>query len=253
LCFTTKGLLFHYDMSAAETKAKESKRKQTRYEVSDDCRLRASISMKSSDAASANKEWSGTIVDMSSGGAHIRISLGAVAFTGDSCVLQLAHGGVKTAMRGTLAHYICSSRYSVCGVKFDAFSEGWDRPYQPYFKAIVASSTLKGGPTDSDRPDRYREEYSGAGHSKLVVWRDNKPERSVVAFDYAMAGYGAALSSVVPEMIKNKEQVTFRTVPGGAALTAEQLAKARWEYSLAASNLPAVIPPDIRRLLRLTS
>ena len=32
-----------------------------------------------------------------------------------------------------------------------------------------------------------------------------------------------------------------------------QEAEARWEFSLAASNLPAAIAPDIRRLLRLCS
>jgi hypothetical protein len=245
-------------MSSDEPKPKESKRKQTRYAVSDDCRIRASIKIRSSDAASANKDWPGTLVDMSAGGAHIQISLGAVAYTGDSCVLQLVHAGVKLEMRGTLAHYICSSRYSMCGVKFDAFSSGWEKPYQPFFKTVVASSTLKGGPTDSDLPGRYREEYLGAGQAKLVVWRDNKPERNLLGFDFTMARYAAALASVDPDMFKNKAEVGFRSTPmdngaPGLPLTQAQQAEARWEFSLAASNLPKAIAPDIRRLLRLVS
>lgn len=242
-------------MGLNDAKTKESQRKQVRYAVSDDCRLRSSIMVRSSDAASANKDWPGTLVDMSAGGAHIQISLGAVAFIGDSCVLKLSHGTVKTEMRGTLAHYICSSRHSVCGVKFDAFSEGWDKVYQTFLKAVVASATLKGGPTDSDTPDVYREEYLGPGHTKLVVWRDNKPERALVGFDYTMARYAAALTAAGTDMFKNKGAVGFRAAPGGPGgpLSATQEAEARWEFSLAASNLPAAIAPDIRRFLRLVS
>lgn len=245
-------------MDANDTKTKESQRKHVRYEVSDDCRIRASIRLKSSDAATANKEWSGTLVDVSAGGAHIQISLGAVAYTGDTCVLTLSHGGVKTELRGILAHYVCSARNSVCGVKFDAFSTGWDKAYLPYFKAVVASSTLKGGPAGSDVPGRYREEYSGPGHAKLVVWRDNKPERALIGFDYTMARYAAALMTVGPDMFKNKTEVGFRPAPtesgaGGGSLTKAQEAEARWEFSIAASNLPKAIAPEIRRLLRLVS
>jgi len=245
-------------MGANDAKAKESQRKQTRYAVSEDCRIRASIRVRSSDAASANKDWPGTLVDMSAGGAHIQISLGAVAYIGDSCVLKLAHGVVKTELRGILAHYVCSSRHSVCGVKFDAFSEGWDAAYQLFLKAVVASATLKGGPTDSDSPGRYREEYLGPGHAKLVVWRDNKPERALVGFDYTMARYAAALAMAGADMFKNKEEVGFRRAPTergdtGAPLSPAQEAEARWEFSLAASNLPKTIPPDLRRFMRLVS
>ena len=244
-------------MSSNDAKTKESQRKHVRYELSDDCRLRASIMIRSSDPVSANKDWPGTLVDMSSEGAHIQISLGAVAYKGDSCVLTLTHGGVKLQLRGSLAHYVCSARHSVCGVKFDFFS-GPDKTYLHFFKAIVASSTLKGGSAGSDAPGRYREEYSGPGHVKLEVWRDDKPERALVGFDYTMARYAAALATAGADMFKNKAEVVFRAAPmdngaPGLPLTKAQEAEARWEFSLAASNLPKAIAPDIRRLLRLVS
>lgn len=246
-------------MDSNDAKTKESQRKQVRYAVSEDCRLRASIMIRSSDAASANKDWPGTMVDMSAGGAHIQISMAAVAYKGDSCVLTLAHGGVKLQVRGSLAHYICSARHSVCGVRFDSsFFGGPDKAYEPFFKAIVASATLKGGATGSDSPGRYREEYSGPGHTKLVVWRDNKPERALVGFDYTMARYGAVLMEAGADMLKNKELVRFKTAPTekggmGVPISHTHEADARWEFSLAASNLPAALAPDIRRLLRLVS
>lgn len=239
-------------MSSTDAKAGESKRKHVRYAVSEDCRVKASIRLRSSDEATASKDWPGTLVDVSAAGAHIQISLAAVAYQGDSCVLKLAHGGRKLEIRGILAHYVCAARYSVCGVRFDLAFAGADKAYEPFLKAVVASSTLKPGETGTE-PGRYREEYTGPGHTKLVVWRDNKPERTVVAFDYAMARYGAALNGAGPDMFKNKEQVGFRAVPGGGGLTKEQEAEARWEFSLAASNLPQTIPPDIRRFLRLVS
>ena len=241
-------------MSSNDAKTKESERKQTRYAVSDDCRLRASIMIRSSEADSASKDWPGTLVDMSASGAHIQISMAAVAYKGDSCVLKLAHGGVKTEMRGTLAHYICSARYSVCGVKFDYASA---QELQPYLKAIVASATLKAGEAAVES-GRYREEYRGPGQTKLVVWRDNKPERALVGFDYTMGRYGAVLTAAGPDMLKNKAEVRFKAAPTekgdtGAPLSQAQEAEARWEFSLAASNLPAAIAPDIRKFLRLVS
>jgi PilZ domain len=245
-------------MGSNDAKTRESQRKQMRYAVSEDCRLRASIRIRSSDPASADKDWPGTLVDLSAGGAHIQISIGAVAYIRDSCVVKLAHGAAKTEMRGTLAHYVCSSRHSVCGVMFDSFAAGWDKAYQPFFKAIVASATLKGGPTDSVSPRRYREEYSGPGYTKLVVWRDNKPERALVGFDYMMARYGAVLAAPGTDMVKNKAEVRFKAAPTesglpGAPLSPAQEAEASWEFSLAASNLPPTIAPDIRRFLRLVS
>jgi len=244
-------------MGSNDAKTKESQRKQTRYAVSDDCRIKAFIRIRSSDAATANKDWPGMLVDMSTGGAHIQISLGAVAYVGDSCVLTLSHAGVKLEVRGSLAHYVCSARNSVCGVKFDFFS-GPDKAYEAFLKTIMASSTLQGGTADSDMPERYKEEYSGPGHAKLVVWRDKKPERALVGFDYTMVRYAAALATVEADMFKNKAEVSFRAAPAagggiGGSLTKAQEAEARWEFSLAASNLPKTIAPDIRRLLRLVS
>ena len=124
--------------------------------------------------------------------------------------------------------------------------------------AAVASSTLTGGTTDSDRPGCYQEEYSGSGHAKLVVWRDKKSESAVVGFDYTMARYAAALATVGADMFKNKAEVGFRAAPTaggstGAHLVKAQEVEARWEFAIAASNLPKAIAPDIRRLLRLVS
>ena len=59
-------------------------------------------------------------------------------------------------------------------------------------------------------------------------------------------------------MFKNKAEVGFRAAPAekgdtGMALSHAQEAEARWEFSLAASNLPETIAPDIRKFLRLVS
>jgi hypothetical protein len=192
------------------------------------------------------------LVDVSAGGAHIQISLGAVAFNGDSCTLKLSHGPVKIQMRGILAHYVCSARISVCGVKFDyPNADEW----QPFLKAIVASSTLKPGETSTE-PGKYREDYTGPGHTKLVVWRDNKPERAVMGFEYVMGRYTAILDGAGADMFENKKKVIFKAAPGDGAdrpLSAVQETEARWEFSVAASNLPKIVPPDLRKYLRLIS
>ena len=241
-------------MSAEEAKTKESQRKEVRYAVSDDCRLRASIRLRSSDEATANKDWPGTLVDLSAKGAHIQISLGAVAYINNSCVLTISHGGIKTEMRGILAHYVCSARNSVCGVLFDSSYSGADKTYQPFFKAIVASAALTAGQAGTESAGRFREEYRGPGHAKLVVWRD-KQGGTLTGFDYTMGRFDASLATVGADMFKNKEQVHFKAAEGseGINLSRSQEVEARWEFSIAASNLPKTIAPDIRRLLRLVS
>jgi len=246
-------------MSSNDPKAKESKRKQVRYAVSDDCRLKASIKLRSADQDTANKEWPGTVVDMSAEGAHIQISLGAVAYTGDSCVLNLSLGGLKAELRGSLAHYVCSARTSMCGVKFDFSYAGSDKGYQSFYNAIVASSGLTAGQAGNESAGRYREEFRGPGAAKLTVWRNEAGAgATILGFDYAIARYGARLAAAGADMFKNKEGVKFYPVaPGGGdaggSLTKTQELDARWEFSLAASNLPKAVAPDIRRLLRLVS
>ena len=240
-------------MSSDDAKTKESKRKNVRYAVSDDCRLKASIKLRSADTATANKEWPGMVVDLSADGAHIQISLGAVAYIGDSCVLTLSHSGLKTEVRGSLAHYVCSSRYSVCGVRFDFSFSGADKAYQPFFKAITASSALAAGPAGSESAGRHREEYKGPEHAKLVVWRTEAGGgATILGFEYTMERFIAVLATVAEDMFKNKEQVRFKATDGSSLSKTQEL-DARWEFSLAASNLPKTIAPDIRRLLRLVS
>ncbi len=242
-------------MSSDNAKPKESQRQEVRYAVSDDCRVRASILIQSSDESSAKKEWPGTLVDVSAKGAHVQISLGAVAYIGNSCVVTLAHGGIKAEIRGSLAHYVCSARHSVCGVRFNFTSAGADKAYLPFFKALVAGASLAAGPVNAESPGRYREEFRGPSHAKLVVWRD-KPEGALTDFEYIMARYSAALTAAGADMFKNKEQVRFKAAEAGATgapLSRSQEAEARWEFSIAASNLPKALAPDIRRLLRLVS
>jgi hypothetical protein len=145
----------------------------------------------------------------------------------------------------------------VCGVNFDFSFAGEDKAYQPILKTIIASTSLKAGATGFE-PGRYREEYDAPGDAKLVVWRENKPGGAVVGFDYRIVRYHAMLATAGPDMFKNKGEVRFKAVPGkgvdsSAPLTPTQEAEARWEFSLAASNLPTTIAPDIRKLLRLVS
>jgi hypothetical protein len=245
-------------MSSDKAKSTDTKRKQPRYAVSDDCRLKAMIKLRSEDPATAAKDWPGTVVDLSASGAHVHISLGAVAYQGDSCVLTLSHGGIKADLRGLLAHYVCSARYSMCGVSFDTSYSGTEKSYQPFFKAIMASAGLEAGLAGAESAGRYLEEYRGPENARLKVWRD-KAGGALLGFDYSIARYGATLPTVGPDMFKNKEQVRFYAVASGGGdagihLTKNQELDARWEFSLAASNLPAkVFAADIRRLLRLTS
>jgi hypothetical protein len=73
-----------------------------------------------------------------------------------------------------------------------------------------------------------------------------------------MGRYAAALTAAGADLMESKKLVTFRSAPNdsgarGAPVSGSQEAEARWEFSVAASNLTTVIPPDIRKFLRLVS
>ena len=53
-------------------------------------------------------------------------------------------------------------------------------------------------------------------------------------------------------MVSFKAAPTESGAPGGP-LVSSQEAQARWEFSVAASNLPKTIPADVRKFLRLVS
>ena len=77
---------------------------------------------------------------------------------------------------------------------------------------------------------------------------------TILGFEYRIARYTAFLKEAGADMFKNKESVRFKVADGpDTPLAKPQELDARWEFSLAASNLPKSIAPDIRRLLRLVS
>jgi len=98
---------------------------------------------------------------------------------------------------------------------------------------------------------------SGAGEAFSSGHDLGTPEQAgaLLGFDFTMARYAASLDTVGEDMFKNKGQVQFKSATGsdGMALSRSHELDARWEFSLAASNLPKAIAPDIRRLLRLCS
>jgi len=246
--------MLRFAMSFSEAKPRENRRRRPRYAVSDNCRLRAALTLWSESAggsAGAKKDWSGTLVDLSATGAHIQISLAAVAYPGNNCVLKLGSGAVKIEIPGFIAHYVCAARYSVCGVSFDFAYPGVEKAYQRIFEVIVASAMLTAGPAGADAAGRHREAYDGANSARLLVWRD-RIGGAVTGFDFTMSRYSAVLPEVEGDTARIKESVRFKPTSstGGdtpSFLSRTQEADARWEFAIAASNLPAAVPADLRK------
>jgi hypothetical protein len=239
-------------MSTSETKPRENRRKKTRYAVSEDCRLRSALTLWGEGSGGAKKDWPGTLVDLSSNGAHVQISLAAVAYPGDNCRLKLGFGATKIEIPGVLAHYVCAARHSVCGMSFDFSYPGVEKAYQRIFEVVVASASLTAGPAGTDAMGRHREEYRGANSARLLVWRE-KLGGAVTGFEYIMSGYAAVLPEVEGDAARMKELIRFKPVsPADASdspsfLSKAQEADARWEFAIAASNLPAAVPADLRK------
>lgn len=244
-------------MKLDEPKDGKELRRKTRFAVSDDCVLSANLTLwnAADGSGGARKSWPATLVDASSNGAHVHLSLAAVATPGDSCILKVGYGRNKIEVRGTLAHYVCAARYSMCGLSFDFSYGGSERAYQRIYEVIVASASLAPSSAGGGSGGQVKEEYRGEKSALLQVWR-NRAGGPVSSFDYAMCRFEAFLPDADGDAKRLKEMVRFRSIGSGGSADAPTMlsgsdeAEARWEFAVAASNLPESVPVDVRKFFR---
>jgi len=227
-----------------------NRRKKTRFAVSPDFRMKVMLAL--SGEGGTWKDWSGTLVDLSATGAHVVVSLAAVAFPENPCKVKLSFGTFKLDIPGTVAHYVCDARYSTCGVQFDFSNASVEKMYGRVLEPVIASATLAPAGSKADESGRYREEYRGHGQARLVVWRE-KEGAPISGFEYQLGRYVAELAKTSGEPAALKAALKFK--PGASTGTSSPLdflshnqeQDARWQFSLAASNLPKILPAEERK------
>ncbi len=235
------------------------RRKKARYAISPSFPLKVVLALSGEagqDSGRSWKDWPGTLVDLSASGAHIQVNLAAVAFPDSHCRIRLSLGTFKLELPGTIAHFVCSSRYGVCGVHFDFPDPGIEKAYLRVLEPVIIGASLAPVEATPGYSRRHKEEYGGKISSLLTVWRET-PGSEVSGFDFRMNRYGVEWERVPGGDAGARLALRFKLssaekTAGGeppVPLAETQEAEARWLFRLAASNLSPSVAADVRKLL----
>lgn len=233
-----------------EAGSSNSRRKKPRYAVSPDFRLNAVLALCGEGTGSSSgvwKDWPATLVDLSASGAHVQINLAALAYPDNPCRLKLSKGAFKLEVPGIVAHYVCSARYSVCGLKFDFSYGGAEKAYRRVFDPVMVSASLVAGESGTDGSGRILESYPGKEIGKLTVWRD-QTDKTLVGFDFELGRFRVDATNLGGDATSVRSAMRFKQASGESLTTAEE-AEAKLTFSVAASNLPKAVPADVRKFL----
>ncbi len=240
---------------AKGTEPSPDRRRKARYAISPSFPLKVVLALPDEDGDSW-KDWSATLVDLSATGAHVEVSMAAVAYPESHCRLKLSLGTFKLEIPGTIAHFICSARLAVGGMQFSFPSQGIEKTYHKVLEPAIIGATLAPVEVSQENSVRYREEYVGKLSARLAIWRERR-ESPVVGFDFRMNRYGVEADrepggdASARLALKFKLGAAEETTGSGSQppLTGVQIQEARWLYRLAASNLSAAVAPEVRKLL----
>jgi hypothetical protein len=230
------------------------RRKKIRYKISPSFPLKVVIALSSESSRSSGgswKDWPGTLVDLSNGGAHIQVNLAAVAFPENPCRIKFSLGSFKLDIPGTVAHFVCNARYAVCGVQFDFSNSGVERAYAHVLDPVMIGASFTPVDAETTKSGRHQEQFAGKNSAQLTVWRDSaggeltgcelRVHRYVIETDRASGGDAGARPELRVRFTASEETAQ--------PLTASQDEEARWLFRLAATSLSTSVPADVRKYL----
>lgn len=213
------------------------------------------------------KDWTATLIDLSTTGANLHLSLAAVGFADDSCVVKLTLGGYHLEIEGTVAHFRCFTQHARCGVAFNFPDAETQKAYLQLLEPIMIGATLAPVEAKPDRTGLHKEQYTGKNSALLTVWRQ-APGGEVTSFDFRMNRYGVrwrtGLVELIPYQLEEEKpagsqgrprpvlRLKLRTPekteerPPELPLTEAQEEEVRWLFVLSISNLSACVAADLR-------
>lgn len=216
------------------------------------------------------KDWTATLVDLSTTGANVHLNLAAVAFSDDPCLIKLSLGGYQLELPSTVAHFRCYSQHAVCGLLFNFPDADTEKAYIQLVEPVMIGTSLVPVEAKPDRSGCHMEQYRGKNSSLLTVWRP-APGGDVTKFDFRMNDYGVHWSTGLTELstygvekdaandnkagarpalklrLKSSEKLEDGTPT--LPLNEAQDEEVRWLFCLAVSNLSTAVAADVRKFL----
>jgi hypothetical protein len=190
------------------------------------------------------RDFPGSLRDVSTTGAGVRLAATAWAARGDRAVLVIPLDDRKLEIPGTVAHFTVFPDYAVAGLFFQFSEIQPQREYLELFAAVASGATL--GAIDATRQprpeaERSMERYRADGGTRLNVWRHGTT-RTPDQFELAMGDHlyrGSTDGSALQILHGN-----------GAAMPVGGSGRAHLLFCWMVQNLAATVPGDVRDLLR---
>jgi hypothetical protein len=226
------------------------KRKKTRYLIGPSFPLKVVLALRG-ESGTAWKDWSCTLVDVSASGAHVQMNLAAVAFPDNPCRIKFSLGNFNLEIPSTVAHFVCYARYAVCGVRFDFSNAAIEKAYAKILEPVMIGATLAPVETEQDSSGRHKEQFANKNTEVLTIWRDPTGGQ-VSGFHFRMHRFAAEAAQPTGSEAGARPTLKLKLASAdeySLPLTDAQDVEARWLYRLAAANLPASMPADVRKYL----
>jgi hypothetical protein len=233
------------------------KRTVKRYPVGYDFPFKTQLTLFQNDgvriANPKGKDWSVTPVNLSATGASVQLSLAAMAYQKEPCRLKFSLGDYFLEVPGTIAHFLCRSQHSQCGIVFNFPNAEVEEAYLQLLEPIIIGNSLVPIAAVQDAPGRHKEQFAGNIATSLTVWHD-APEGAITGFEFRMHQYVVRWSAGSHELEVHGLGPVDSSNPANVAashiaLSETQHEEVRWLFCLAVPNLSTAVPLSIRRFL----
>ncbi|HKB57296.1 MAG TPA: PilZ domain-containing protein [Lacunisphaera sp.] len=216
------------------------------------------------------KDWTATLVDLSTTGANIHLNLAAVGFSDDLCQVKLSLGSFHLEIPGTVVHFRLFSHHAMCGLLFNFPDAETQKAYLQLLEPVVIGTSLAPVEAKPDGTGLHKEQYAGKNSALLTAWRQ-APGGEMMSFDFRMNRYGVRWSTGLAELmtyqleeekpashkdrprpvlkLKLKTPEKTEGITPMLPLTEAQDEEVRWLFVLAVSNLSMSVAADLRKFL----
>ena len=107
------------------------------------------------------KDWTATLVDLSTTGANLHLNLAAVGFSDDLCRVKLSLGSYHLEIPGTVVHFGCFTRHATCGLQFNFPDAETQKAYFQLLEPVVIGTSLAPVEAKPDSTGLHKEQYAG--------------------------------------------------------------------------------------------
>lgn len=242
------------NFSDSET-APNEKRGRLRYAPNAQFPLKAVLNLTGRDDTGAELQnrhgglgwdWSGRLVNFSDHGARMQLPASVSAARGDACHLKLTLEGYRLVIPGCISNIKEQHDSVFYGLTLDVKEPGTQLAYRQLIELVALGCTLKPSAKAAKRDDSgyLLEQYTGAAHSRLKVWR-GQADKIVTAFEFLLKDcLVRAAQGHRAEYLVGADPAEARQASGSKSTEIHRL------FHWVVPNLAPVVPADVRAFLQ---